>query len=275
MTIPAPAPSTAGHGLHPPSRSPLWRAKEGRSFPPLPSTASLPADRRGRLRNGAHPGDFLAAPRCGAQTRHQGCCRQPAMASPGGGRGRCRLHGGLSTGPRTAEGRARCARARLKHGAYSRATRALMAEGRAHFRRVRALLGARVSAGHGLLRQNPRSLVGAPPCGRPNGGTNGRPHGAAPTPNPAIRVHLRSSAVETPSTAGHGLLRSFTPSRPSARAARLLAGTAPLGPFSAGHLPAVRLRQAGGLLRAFPVAGQFRPNDGPARPAGCRPDGSW
>ena len=69
--------------------------------------ASLPADRRGRLRNHATPGDFLAAPRCGARTRADGCCRQPAMAN-----GRCRMHGGLSTGPRTAAGRACCAAAR-------------------------------------------------------------------------------------------------------------------------------------------------------------------
>ena len=72
MTAPVTTPSTAGHGLH-------------RSFPPLPSTASLPADRRGRLRNGARPGDFLAAPRCGAYTRGGCSCRQPAMAN-----GRCR-----------------------------------------------------------------------------------------------------------------------------------------------------------------------------------------
>jgi hypothetical protein len=133
MTAAAIIPSTAGHGLH-------------RSFPPLLSTASLPADRRGRLRNGARPGDFLAAPRCGAHTRAGGGCRQPARAN-----GRCRRQGGLSTGPRTVEGRARCARARLKHGAYSAATRALMAEGRSQFRRTRALLRGRASAGHGLL----------------------------------------------------------------------------------------------------------------------------
>jgi len=147
MTALAASPSTAGDGLHPPSQSPLRRAKEGRSFPPLPSTASLPADRRGWLRNGARPGDFLAAPRC--------------------------------------------ARARLKHGVYSAATRALMAKARAHLRRMRALLGRSSAAGHGVLRPNSKSHVGVPPCGRPNGGTNGRPHGAAPTPKPAIRVHLR------------------------------------------------------------------------------------
>jgi hypothetical protein len=52
--------------------------------------------------------DYLQAPRCDARTR-VGCpCRQPAMAN-----GRCRMHGGLSTGPRTPEGLARSRAARL------------------------------------------------------------------------------------------------------------------------------------------------------------------
>jgi len=75
------------------------------------------ARRRGTLRHGNPSGDFLAAPRCGARTR-AGCpCRQPAMASPGGGRGRCRLHGGKSTGARTESGLARVRANRLVHGA--------------------------------------------------------------------------------------------------------------------------------------------------------------
>jgi hypothetical protein len=78
------------------------------------ATTSLPPDRRGRLRNGATLGDFLAARRCGAHTRSGESCRQPAMKN-----GRCRMHGGLSTGPRTAEGRARCAAARRIHGFYA------------------------------------------------------------------------------------------------------------------------------------------------------------
>ena len=40
------------------------------------SATRLPPGRRGRLRNGATPGDFLAAPRCGARTRSGECCRQ-------------------------------------------------------------------------------------------------------------------------------------------------------------------------------------------------------
>ena len=59
-------------------------------------------------------GDPNAAPRCGARTRRAGICRQPAMPN-----GRCRLHGGKSTGPRTAEGIARIRAARTIHGRYS------------------------------------------------------------------------------------------------------------------------------------------------------------
>src|SRR5690348_6161494 len=52
-----------------------------------------------------------AAARCGARNR-RGCpCAGAAMRN-----GRCRLHGGLSTGPRTPEGLERSRKARLKHG---------------------------------------------------------------------------------------------------------------------------------------------------------------
>jgi hypothetical protein len=154
---------------------------------PCSPIASLPQDRSGRLRNGATPGDFLAAPRCGARTRASECCRQPAMKN-----GRCRMHGGLSTGPRTAEGRARCAAARRTHGFYSADTVALRRAAAAHCRRMDALIASlriRRTAGHGVLPQNLRNaIVGATPRGRPT--ADGRPRGAAPTA----------------ATAGHGLL---------------------------------------------------------------------
>ena len=67
--------------------------------------------KRGRLKNGNPVGDYLAAPRCGANTRAGPSCRQPAMPN-----GRCRFHGGKSTGPRTAEGLRRSKAARLTHG---------------------------------------------------------------------------------------------------------------------------------------------------------------
>lgn len=57
------------------------------------------APRRGRLLNSNPPGDPSTAPRCGAKTRIGGDCRGPAMAN-----GRCPMHGGMSTGPRTPEG---------------------------------------------------------------------------------------------------------------------------------------------------------------------------
>jgi hypothetical protein len=60
-------------------------------------------------------GDPNLAPRCGAKARTTGsACRAPAMKN-----GRCRLHGGKSTGPRTAEGLARMAAAHTTHGNYS------------------------------------------------------------------------------------------------------------------------------------------------------------
>ena len=51
------------------------------------------------------------APRCGARTRSGGFCRGAAMPN-----GRCRMHGGPSTGPRTPEGLERSRRANWKHG---------------------------------------------------------------------------------------------------------------------------------------------------------------
>ncbi len=73
-----------------------------------------------------------SCPRCGARTRSGGECKSPAMPN-----GRCRLHGGPSTGPRTAEGLERMRRANTRHGRYSeenvrlmRYIRALAAEAR-------------------------------------------------------------------------------------------------------------------------------------------------
>ncbi len=47
-------------------------------------------------------------------------CKAPAMR----GKSVCRTHGGLSTGPRTTKGRARCAQAKTVHGNETRAARA-------------------------------------------------------------------------------------------------------------------------------------------------------
>ena len=236
MTAPATTPSTAGHGLL-------------RSFSPLPSTATLPPDRRGRLKNGARPGDFLAAPRCGARTRAGCSCRQPARKN-----GRCRMHGGLSTGPRTPEGRERCRRARLTHGGYSAHVRALRTAARAHHRRVRALatLMRGRSAGHGVHRSiSATSLSG--PSGLKINHRGHRGHRVESSPVRAVRNHPSSvtsvRSVVNPSPAGHGLHPSFSSAPLSPRARRLLAGVAPLAAFSAGH----------GVLRSFSAAGTVVP----------------
>jgi len=71
--------------------------------------------RRGWLKNENPPGDFMKALRCGAKTRKGTPCQAPAMKN-----GRCRLHGGKSTGPKTPEGIERIRQAHLKHGEYTK-----------------------------------------------------------------------------------------------------------------------------------------------------------
>jgi len=66
------------------------------------------------LRNGNPQGNPNNAPRCGAKTRKGTPCKSPAMSN-----GRCRMHGGKSTGPRTPEGLERSRNANFKHGLYS------------------------------------------------------------------------------------------------------------------------------------------------------------
>jgi hypothetical protein len=61
-----------------------------------------------------------AAPRCGAHSKRTGKpCQGAAMPN-----GRCKLHGGKSTGSRTPEGLERSRRANWKHGYYSREAKA-------------------------------------------------------------------------------------------------------------------------------------------------------
>ena len=77
-----------------------------------------------------------AAPRCGARRKSDGQpCRQPGMAN-----GRCRMHGGLSTGPRTPEGLERSRRARWQHGHFSAEARAARKQARALVRALHQML---------------------------------------------------------------------------------------------------------------------------------------
>jgi hypothetical protein len=100
-------------------------------------TANRPHKKRARgwLKNGNPTGDFTKARRCGAKTRHETLCQCPAMPN-----GRCRLHGGLSTGPKTAEGIERIRRSITKHGRYSKRAKAERAEYRNLMRACRDLL---------------------------------------------------------------------------------------------------------------------------------------
>ena len=59
-------------------------------------------------------------PRCEARTRRGTPCQRPARLPVG----RCRLHGGASTGPRTEDGRARLTEAKIKHGKFTKEKRA-------------------------------------------------------------------------------------------------------------------------------------------------------
>ena len=61
-----------------------------------------------------------AAPRCGARRKHDGgSCEGAAMKN-----GRCRFHGGKSTGAKTPEGAERARQAALRHGYYAGAATA-------------------------------------------------------------------------------------------------------------------------------------------------------
>ena len=76
--------------------------------------------------------------RCAAKTRRGTACQKPPLR----GKTRCRLHGGLSTGPKTPEGKARIAAAQWKHGrrskAFTEARKQIWADLRAVEARMRA-----------------------------------------------------------------------------------------------------------------------------------------
>ena len=89
----------------------------------MKTAGTTPENRRGWLRSGNAPGDFSTAARCGAKTRSGTLCQCPAMPN-----GRCRLHGGLSTGAKTAAGIERIREAVTKHGRRTRAAELERAE---------------------------------------------------------------------------------------------------------------------------------------------------
>ena len=84
---------------------------------------------------------------CLAKTRSGGICQ--LIGNPKNGR--CQLHGGASTGPRTDEGRARIAAAQFKHGKRSKtfvaAQRAKNAKGKAINRELKAIEAGAINDG--------------------------------------------------------------------------------------------------------------------------------
>lgn len=77
------------------------------------------------------------APRCQARSKRSGQqCRKAALK----GKRVCRTHGGASTGPKTQEGRNRCAEARTVHGRERRDTRLQRAKKLRELRQIEALL---------------------------------------------------------------------------------------------------------------------------------------
>ena len=86
--------------------------------------------------------DSLERSRCDARTRSGGICKKYPIKR----KRRCRLHGGLSTGPRTAEGRARIAAAQLKHGRYVN-WRARRAKEKGYYQKIRLVMAQATEAG--------------------------------------------------------------------------------------------------------------------------------
>src|SRR3954452_6417412 len=78
-----------------------------------------------------------ASPRCGSRRRDGQPCRGAAMPD-----GRCRMHGGPSTGPRTPEGLKRSRRSNWKHGHYSAEAKRVRREARQQYRVLRQLIAA-------------------------------------------------------------------------------------------------------------------------------------
>ena len=90
---------------------------------------------------------IISASRCLSRTRSGGLCQRAGSPK----NGRCHLHGGNSTGPRTEEGRARIAAAQFKHGRRSKAfverQRARNARGRAIKRELKSIEAAAIHDG--------------------------------------------------------------------------------------------------------------------------------
>ena len=84
-------------------------------------------------------GGATTVARCQARSKRSGlqCCKA-AMK----GKNVCRTHGGASTGPRTPEGRQKCAEAKTVHGWETRALRRERADKLRELREIESLMKA-------------------------------------------------------------------------------------------------------------------------------------
>ena len=103
---------------------------------------------------------------CGAKTRSG----QPCSKFPIRGKNRCRLHGGLSTGPRTLEGRARIAAANSKHGRYV-GWRAYRAKEEYYFGEIRRIM--REAKDAGSIQKSCRGSLGNCKTAKPHNPNSG------------------------------------------------------------------------------------------------------
>ena len=86
--------------------------------------------------------------RCFTRTRRGTLCKRPGTKK----NGRCKLHGGRSTGPRTEEGIARLATSKITHGRTTKAERAKVKQraevGRQVMRAVKEIEAWALDHGH-------------------------------------------------------------------------------------------------------------------------------
>jgi hypothetical protein len=110
----------------------------------------------GQLRNGNPSGNPSNALRCGACTQAGSPCQAPAIR----GRRRCRLHGGLSTGPKTLAGIERIRAARTQHGRFSAESLAFERRRRGFFRDAyRSIRVLERQLGPGTIREDARRYL--------------------------------------------------------------------------------------------------------------------
>lgn len=111
------------------------RKRSSKTAPPqpeaAPTTAGNSKGKRGKKKGDeggasspAEPAEFQTkshgAPKCGAVRRGKACGQAAGWGTDHPGSGKCKLHGGKTTGPKTAEGKARSRENGLKHGLFSK-----------------------------------------------------------------------------------------------------------------------------------------------------------